>query len=1182
MGEIRLTDEQRMAVTDRGGSLLVSAAAGSGKTKVLVERLFRRIEEEQCSVDDFLIITYTRAAAAELRGKIANELSKRVAEQPESDHLRRQLFRVYQAEIKTVDAFCGSLLRQNIHLLAPVKGRSLTPDYRLLDEQEGAVLRQRVLDRVMDRFYEALEQGDGNAELLAQTLGAGRDDSRLTELVLELYDKLQSQAHPLAWLRETRKFWQAVPEHLEQTPFGEILLNDLKQWADFWNGRLQRAVEEMAACPAVETAYGAGFLAMSRTMEALREATDRGWDAVAAVDLAFPRLKPVRGQENEYWKTRMQKLKERFQKELKEVMEPFAVTQAEHLEDLRAMAPAMLALVDLTADFTESFQQEKVRRNVADFSDQEHYAVELLTDAAGAPTELAKQISREYVEIMVDEYQDTNQVQNCIFDAISRKGENLFTVGDVKQSIYRFRLAQPEIFLEKYESYRHASAALPGQARKILLTCNFRSRPEVLEATNFIFRNILSREMGEMEYGEAEKLNAGATYYAPAPDRETELHLVSVEDTEDEEFDRVRVEADFVAGRIRKLLEEKFPVQGEDGTLRPVQPEDIVILMRSPGSRMAELGAALSHCGIPYSGGEREAFFETVEISAVYSLLQIIDNPRQDVPLIAVLRSPLYGFTPDLLSRIRSCAKGDFYEACCACGEEPVQAFLQQLSQLRDLAAELPADQLLWQVYDRLHIPGIFGAMENGELRRSRLLNLCRYAEDLAGMGKITVFELTDYLRSLMARGKEPQIASEQSAGGVRIMSIHRSKGLEFPVVILCDLNRKFNKDDMKRPVLVHSRLGLGAERVDPARRVRYSTVSKTALALEMEKEMLSEEMRLLYVAMTRAQEKLILVDCMKKARSQVESLAALTDLPVPPQVVRGAANMGQWVLQTLLCTTQAGVLHTWAGVQPELRQDAPGWRGYLHENPKNTSCAEEEKKQVEPEPPLFPELLEQRYGHMDASRVPSKVTATQLKGREVDQQIAEGTGQHMAPRGDFPSPKFLQQRQGLTPAERGTATHLVMQYLPFDTPARADAVEEFVRGLVERRLLTPEQGASVNTLQIAKFLASDLCAQMRSAEQVWREFRFALLVPAEVYDPRVRGEEMMLQGVADVCFRTEKGIAVVDFKTDYLHPGEEKARAERYRAQLEAYSLALSRVLEAPVCRRILYFFSTGAEVEI
>lgn len=1177
-----LTDEQRLAVTDQGGSLLVSAAAGSGKTKVLVERLFRRIEEEKCSVDDFLIITYTRAAAAELRGKIAKELSRRVAEQSENEHLRRQLFRVYQADIKTVDAFCGSLLRQNTHLLQPIKGHSLTPDYRLLDEQEGAVLRQRVLSRVMERFYEALEQGDGNAELLAQTLGAGRDDSRLTDLVLELYDKLQSQAHPLTWLQETRKFWQAVPEDLEDTPFGEILLTDLSQWADFWSGRLTRAVEEMAACPAVEAAYGPGFLAMSQTLLQLRQAVSGGWDAVAAVDLTFPRLKPVRGQENEYWKMRMQKLKERFQKELKETMEPFAATRAEHLEDLRAMAPAMLALIDLTGDFIRSLQQEKVRRNVADFSDQEHYAVDLLTDTAGEPTELARQIAQEYVEIMVDEYQDTNQVQNCIFDAISRKGENLFTVGDVKQSIYRFRLAQPEIFLEKYERYRLAGDALCGQARKILLTRNFRSRPEVLEATNFIFRNILSRQMGEMEYGPAEQLNAGATYYTPAPDRETELHLVNVENTEDESFDRVQVEAAFVAEKIRRLLDEGFPVQGEGGALRPVQPEDIVILMRSPGSRMAQFGAALSRCGIAYSGGERESFFETVEISTVYSLLQIIDNPRQDVPLIAVLRSPLFGFTPDQLSQIRGSGEGSFYEACRACTQEPVQAFLRQLDDLRSLAAELPADQLLWQMYDRLHIPGVFGAMDNGQLRRSRLLNLCRYAENLAAIGRITVFELTDYLRSLMARGKEPQIASEQSAGGVRIMSIHSSKGLEFPVVILCDLNRKFNTDDTKRPVLVHSRLGLGTERVDPARHVRYPTVSKTALALEMEKEMLSEEMRLLYVAMTRAQEKLILVDCVKNARAQVEKLATLADLPVPPQVVRGAANMGQWVLQALLCTTQAGAIHTWAGVQPELRQDAPGWRVYLHENPKFTSYIEEEKQRADTQPPFFPELLEQRYEYREASRVPSKVTATQLKGRELDQQIAEGTGQHGAVQGDFPAPKFLQQRQGPTPVERGTAMHLVMQYLPLDTPARPDAVGEFARSLVERRLLTPEQGESINAIQIAKFLGSSLCGQIRRAERVWREFRFALLVPAAVYDPRVRGEEMMLQGVADVCFRTAEGLVVADFKTDYLQPGEEKERAERYRAQLEAYSLALSRVLEEPVCRRVLYFFSTGAEVDV
>ena len=1167
-----LTDEQRQAVTDGGGSLLVSAAAGSGKTKVLVERLFRRVEEEHCSVDDFLIITYTRAAAAELRGKIARELSQRVAQQPENVHLRRQLFRVYQADIKTVDAFCGSLLREHIHLLPPVNGRSLTPDYRLLDEQEGAALRSRVLDRVMDRFYEALEQGDENAALLAQTLGAGRDDSRLTGLVLELYEKLQSQAHPLQWLQETRRFWQAVPDTLTGTPFGELLLADLGQWAEFWSRRLRRALGEMAECPKVEAAYGPAFAAMADAAERLQQAAAAGWDAAGKTDLSFPSLKAVRGAENEEVKNRMKALKERFGKELKEVMEPFSTSQAEHLLDLHVMAPAMLALLDLTAEFIRALQQEKVRRNAADFSDQEHYAVELLLSADGSPTELARQIAENYVEIMVDEYQDTNEVQNCIFSAISHKGENLFTVGDVKQSIYRFRLAQPEIFLEKYQSYRHADAAAPGQARKILLTRNFRSRPEVLEATNFIFRHILSRQMGEMDYGPEEQLYPGARF-TPAPDRETELHLVSVENTEDEDFDRTRVEADFVAGLVRRMLDEGYPVQGEDGALRPVEPEDIVLLMRSPRSRMADFGAAMSRCGIPYSGGERENFFETLEISTVYSLLQIIDNPRQDVPLIAVLRSPLLGFTPDLLAAIRGCGKGDFYDACCACPEEPVQDFLTQLQQLRDLAAELPADQLLWQIYDRLHLLGVFGAMEDGELRRSRLLNLCRYASNLAGQGKITVFELTDYLRSLMARGKEPQIASEQSGGGVQIMSIHRSKGLEFPVVILCDLNHKFNGADQTSPVLVHPRLGLGTERVDTARRVRYPTISKIALAQEMEKEMLSEEMRLLYVAMTRAKEKLILVDCLKNARSHVQKLSALTELPVPPQVVRSAKTMGDWVLQALLCSTEAGAIHAWAGTAPAARESAAGWRVYLHENPAAPAAARVREGERSGEPAFYPQLLQGEYAHLAAARIPTKITATQLKGRELDQQIAEGAAQRLPAQMEFAVPKFMQERRGLTPAERGTAMHLVMQYLPLDTPARPDAVQEFVQSLVERRLLTPEQGESIHALQIAKFLASDLCRQMRGSEQVWREFRFALLVPASVYDPRVQGEEMMLQGVADACFRTAEGLVVADFKTDRLQPGEEADRAERYRAQLEAYSLALSRVL---------YFFSTGAQVEL
>lgn len=1183
MAEIKLTEQQQQAVDNRGGSLLVSAAAGSGKTKILVERLFAQIEEQSCSVDEFLIITYTRAAAAELRGKIAKELSKRVAQQPENEHLRRQLFRVYQAEIKTVDAFCGSLLRENVHLLAPVNGRSLTPDYRLLDEQEGQILQDRVLHRVMDTFYEGLEQGDEQAQKLAETLGAGRDDRRLTELVLDLYNKLQSHPYPEQWLRENRQAWESVPNHLTDTPYGALLLQDTVDCALFWSGRLRRAVEEMAAFPAVEAAYSPSFLTVAETLASVPTKAMQGWQAMQELNFAFPKFKPVRGEENENCKERMKKLRDRCQKEMKGAMEIFAASEEEHLEDLRAMAPAMLALTELTEHFMRAYREEKVRRNTADFSDQEHYAIELLTDTDGNPTELARQVAGRYREIMVDEYQDTNEVQNSIFRAVSRDGENLFTVGDVKQSIYRFRLAQPEIFLQKYESYRDADAAATGEARKILLTRNFRSRREVLEATNFVFRNILSKQMGEMEYGEREQLYTGADYYVSAPDRETELHIISVEDTEEETFVRDRMEADFVAGLIRRMLDEKYPVQGEDGTLRPVRPEDIVLLMRSPKSRMSAFGAALSRCGIPFSGGEEEPFFETIEISTVYSFLQIIDNPRQDVPLIAVLRSPLYGFTPDLLARIRGSSAGDFYEACCACEEETVAAFLRDLNSLRDLAAELPTDQLLWQMYDRLHLPAVFGAMEEGELRRSRLFSLCAYAENLAAQGKITVFELTEYLRGIMSRGNQPNIAAGQSAGGVEIMSIHRSKGLEFPVVILCDLHKSFNRDDFKKPVLVHPRLGLGTECVDPERHIRYATVSKTTIAMQMEKEMLSEEMRLLYVAMTRAKEKLILVDCARRQKTRVSDLAAMADLPVPPQAVRAGKCMGDWVLLALLGSTQAAVLHQWVEEWPERREDAACWRVYLHSNPAAVQTSAGHIADAAEEPPFVPDKLNAAYPYSAAASIPSKITATQLKGRELDQQIAEGAlAQPVGRTGGFAVPKFLQEQKGLTAAQRGTAMHLVMQYLPFDTQPQPEAVRQTVQGLLARRLLTPEQAESIDAARIAAFLRSDLCREIQASAQVWREYRFALLVPASLYDPASEGEEMMLQGVADVCYRTERGLVVADFKTDRIRPGEEEQHAQQYRAQLEAYSHALSRVLQEPVTRKILYFFQTDKTWEL
>ncbi len=1184
MAEIRLTEQQRTAVENRGGSLLVSAAAGSGKTKVLVERVFSYLVEERCHVDDFLIITYTRAAAAELRGKLAAELASRVAQSPGDRHLRQQMFRVYQADIKTVDGFCAQLLRQHVHLLPPVDGRCLTPDFRVLDESEAALLRERALEAVLEDFYRAIESGDDEYALLADTLGAGRDDRALARLIPELYGKLQSHPYPEKWLAQAAEGWTDIPEHLADCGYGQTVMADTVRRAEFWAEQLEQMVDLMEDCPPVRDAYADRFIEVADRLRSYRQAARSGWNAMAAVQPAFRRVGIVKGEENEVAKKAVRTVMEKCKTELKKLTAPYDTTEAEHLDDLRAIAPAMRGLLRLTASFGQRYQAEKVRRNALDFSDQEHYALTLLAHEDGSPTELGEQVSHRYREVMVDEYQDTNEVQNCIFRAASDDGRRLFAVGDVKQSIYRFRLAEPGIFLEKYRTFADADGAAEGQPRRMVLSRNFRSRREVLDVTNFVFGAILSEEMGEMDYTDKEKLYFGAEYYTPA-ERDVEFHLVSVEDTEEERFDRVEAEARFVARRIRALLNEGFPVQGEDGTLRPVTPEDIVILMRSPSSRLPAFCAALERENIPCDGGESEDFFAAMEVAVLLSLLEVVDNPRQDVPLIAVLRSPLVGMTPDRLAQIRALQPdGDYYEALCKDSAPDSAAFLSLLEELRTASREMEADQLLWYIYDRCHAAAVFGAMEDGEVRLARLHALYDYARRMVQGGKTGLFDFIVYLRSLLEKGDAPEISTAASAAGVRIMSVHRSKGLEFPVVVLADLNRMFSRQDMNQPVLVHPQLGAGAERVDRTRHIRYDTISKSALALTMERESKAEEMRILYVALTRAKEKLILVDAMKHGEKHLRELTALSGVPMQPEAVSGAKCPGDWLLLPLLHTAAAGELHQFAGLWPQELDEGPeGLTIHLHHVGGGETLRESmpAPETVRAEDVLPDEAaLSFRYGHPAAAVTPSKVTATQLKGRELDQEIAEGTAlrrHELTPE----KPRFIQEAQGLSAAERGTAMHLVMQYLDLSA-ADGDDVRAQVAALAQRRLLTAEQAASLDIPALVRFLSSPLAERIRRARQVWREYRFALLVDGGVYDPAAAGEEMLLQGVADCVFETENGLVVVDFKTDRVTGPALAQRAETYRPQLAAYAAALEKILEKPVTERILYFFTAGAEISL
>ena len=1182
-----LTQEQRRAVEDRGGCALVSAAAGSGKTRVLVERLLDRVVREGLDIDRFLVITYTRAAAAELRGRIAQELSARLAQTPGDRHLRRQAALVYQAQISTVHAFCAALLRESGAAL------ELDPDFRLCDEGEAAVLMAQALGRVMDRQYEELEPESDFAQLV-DTMSAGRDDSRLMQIVLDVSGRIQSHPDPEGWLREQDRLWELKGvSDAGETPWGALLLEDARRQLRHCRARLEQA---LALCGRDEVLRANYAPSLSESLAGVERALlAAGWDdarrALLAVD--FPAAGRKRGGRDEQAARRVKELRGRAKKQLDKLSARFEDSSAQLLEDMALARPAVRGLTELVRQFQREYGQEKRRRGVLDFSDLEHLALGLLTGADGQPTPLARQWGDRFEEIMVDEYQDTNQVQNAIFTALSGGGRRLFLVGDVKQSIYRFRLADPTIFLEKYRSFRPWDQAAEGEPRRLLLKRNFRSRPQVLEGVNDLFRDIMSVEFGEMDYTDEQALVPGASF-PEGGDCRLELAVLDLEGEEDEEEqereDKNLQEARYAARRIRQMLDGGFPVSQGEGT-RPVRPEDVMILLRSPGAVLHHYIRALSEEGIPWSADTGEDFFAATEVNVALSLLQVVDNPRQDVALIAALRSPVYGFTGDRLSQLRAEAQGDFYSAvvrAAGAGEEDCRAFLEELSQLRLGAGERTCRQLIWHIYQRTGMLALFGAMPGGEERRGRLLALYELAGRLEEAGCRTLFDFLLRLDRLRAGG-ERLSAPARELGGVSVMSIHRSKGLERPVVLVCGLARRLNREDMQRPVLFHPRLGVGPRRLDRERGIESTTLARQAVSVQLEREMMAEEMRLLYVAMTRAREKLILTVALPRAGRELERLGEAASRPVPPQALAECAGVGQWVLLSALCRPEAGVLRAAAGMEePEERGGfGPAWDIRLVDPRELPAPGAGEREEEAPEgADLNEEALRARfawqYGHEAACGTPSKLTATQLKGRALDQEAAQEAPPPRSVQAPLYRPDFAARRMGLTPAQRGTALHLAMQYLDFARTGSAQEIAGEVERLVREEYLTPLQGQAADPERLAAFFRSPLGREMAAAESLHREFKFSMLVPAGEYFPGVEGEQVLLQGVVDGWYETPEGIVVVDFKSDQVREETVRSRAEEYRPQLAAYSRALGELTGRPIARRVLWFFALDRAVEV
>ena len=1180
-----LTPEQRDIVQDRGGELLVSAAAGSGKTRVLVERLLDRVTEEGLDIDRFLVITYTKAAAAELRTRVAQELAVRLAERPHDRHLQRQLTLVYKAQISTIHAFCSAVLRESGHLL------DLDPDFRLCDEGEAQVLMTRVLEQTLDRRYEGMDP-QGSFARLVDTLAAGRDDSRLAQIVLDIAGRVQSHPDPARWLGEEQSRWQLEPgTDMEDTPWGAILLEELRRRCRWCRKRICQALELVGEDELLKVNYAPALYESVAQLNKLLNA--RGWDeTTACLPIPFPTLgrKKKRSKELEAGEEmeiadraeRIKTTRSRCKKQLEKLSGLFQENSRELGEELALARPVVQALMELTADFLADYAKEKRRRGLVDFSDLEHLTVKLLLDDRREPTQTARMWADRFEEVQVDEYQDTNQVQNAIFFAISHQGRTLFQVGDVKQSIYRFRLADPTIFLDKYHRFPDGANARPGQPRRRVLSKNFRSRPQVLLGCNDLFRNVMSGDFGELDYTDDQALVPGASFPNPeGVDYALELDVLA--------------EARFAARRIRQLLDKPLMVTEGDGQ-RPLRPSDVMILLRSPGVVLHHYTRALGEENIPWVADGNEDFLSTTEGNVALAILRLVDNPRQDVPLLAALRSPVFGFTADRLAELRAADQGeDFYSAVAAGaarGEQDCADFLDRLERLRFGAGDRTCRQLIWHIYETADLLGIFGAMNEGRKRQENLLSLYALAGQMEDGGCRTLFQFLLRLDRLRQTGGKLSAARPAQEGeGVSILSIHRSKGLEKPVVLVCGLSRRLNRDDLKAPVLFHPELGVGPKGLEPERMVQYPTLARQAVALRLDQEMMAEELRLLYVAMTRAREKLILSVALTAGRKTLTELGEDLALPVSPMTLSVQPSVGHWVLLYAMTRPEATLLRALAG--PGHDEDFPDpeigprweicWVNDLGEarddQDDRDGIVGKAEKAVRADEGPQPDLS-WRYPHLALADVPSKVTATQRKGRPLDQEAAEeGMSTDLPqPEPAVHRPRFAAEERGLTAAQRGTALHQAMQYLPLTGDHSPEGVRAELDRLTREGFLTPMQRQVIRPAVLSAFFQSDLGRAMCAARECRREFKFSLLVPAREYEPQAEeGEEVLLQGVIDAWFDDGDGVTVIDFKSDRIQPGGEAQRGEEYHRQLCSYSRALEEILGRPVRRRVLWFFATG-----
>lgn len=1261
------TDEQWNAITARGKNVLVAAAAGSGKTAVLVERIIRMISDssDPIDVDRLLVATFTKAAADEMRQRIREALENRLDEEPDNEHLRRQLAYIHRASITTLHAFCLEVIQQDPN------AAGLPPSFRIGNETETALIRREVMEEMFETMYTVCEPEHPFWQLVDCYSGE-RSDDPLFGLVERLYEYARSHPWPETWLES-----MAADFNGDGQQWLSSLQRDLALELAEIHRLLQTALK-LAEKPGGPATYVDMLQEELAAVDACcKAATELGWAELheRVHRVKFGRLKSARSEDiDKSIQEQAKSLRDQAKKKLAELTEEcFGRTLEQHLEDCHKTAPLMRELVRLVREFSLRYEKAKLEKGIVDFSDLEHYCLKvLLKENANAqhmePSETAEQYRQQFEEVLLDEYQDTNLVQETIVALISRPSKcgNRFMVGDVKQSIYRFRLAEPELFMQKYDTYVNMNTAVEMQLQegdntetgiRIDLARNFRSRDTILHGVNFIFKQMMSKSVAELAYDDRAKLIPGATFPTLSGEgnkntaidvllltKKENKEVASTDETnsdrqEEELLNNAQLEARAIATQIKRILGKNasspmYITDKQTGQLRPPTYRDIVILLRATRDWSPILMEELRLSGIPAYAEMSTGYFAAGEVEVMMALLKIIDNPYQDIPLAAVLRSPIVRVREEELALIRIVDKKcPFYDAIRKYVtwkeanlqlKQKLERFLHMLALWRREARQSLVSDLLWRIYRLTGYYDTVGAMDGGTQRQANLRALYERARQYERTSFRGLFRFLQFIERMQEQGGDlgaPADLGEQE-DVVRIMSIHKSKGLEFPIVIVAGLGKKFNMMDMNSPFLLHKELGFGPRYVDSAQRTSYPTLAHLAIRRRLRLQMLAEEMRVLYVAMTRAKEKLILIGTVGEIEKTVEEWGRMTDYSswtLPEGLLAKARSYLDLIGPALIRHPDAAMFRERGGINgyrpPETFQGDPsrwccemlGMESFEMAAPTREARDETVMQAIYKGEPVYhlystyTDQIESRlswsYPYATAAGYFSKTSVSEMKRRLISEErtaIPEDAailGEEVRPQLMWRKtllhrPRFMEDH-GLTAAERGTLYHTVMQHLPLDLAADKAVVSDWLDDMIVQQRLPAIASKEIEPGRIADFLASPLASRMRSSSDLRRELPFSFGIPAgDVYaeqDEMIAKETILMQGVIDCIFYEENGWVLIDYKTDHLSSsrGVEQIKA-RYSLQIKLYTKAVEHILHQKVKQACLYLFDGDLVVEM